>query len=88
MGVLFKEMQENMDIPERIDTLSKRLDLIERIINTVQSMISEKTSHRLEEIIILLIFIEVMFYVLDKSVTWREMTIESVYYALFPSKSQ
>ena len=71
MGLLFEEMQENLAIAERIDTLNKRLDMIEHIISTVQGSITDKYSHKLEIIIIILISIEVTFYLLDKNTFWK-----------------
>lgn len=72
MGLLFQDMQHNLEISERIDTLNKRLDMIEQIISTVQGSISDSYSHKLEVIIIILISIEVTFYILDKNTFWKE----------------
>ena len=73
MGLLFQEMQENLEIAQRIETLNTRLDMIEQIISSVQSSLTDKYSHKLEVIIIVLIAIEVIFYLADKNTYWEKL---------------
>lgn len=79
MGVLFQDMQENLEITERISTLNKRLDMIEQIIDSVQHSLSDKHSNNLEIVIIVLIAIEVIFYIADKNSFWDSVHWDFVY---------
>ena len=73
MGRLFEEIQANLEITDRIDTLNKRLDMIEQIISTVAGSLTDKYSHKLEFIIIILITMEVTFYLVDKNEFWKSI---------------
>merc|ERR1711879_55996 len=73
MGILFQEMQDNLEVSERIGKLNTRLDMIEQIISSVQESLSDKYSHKLEVIIIVLIAVEVIFYLADKNEFWKNL---------------
>lgn len=89
MGLLFQDMQENLDITERISTLNKRLDMIEQIIDSVQNSINDKHSNNLEIVIIILIAIEVVFYIADKNIFWDGVHWDFTYPFLhLPSSNQ
>ena len=75
----FSKMQYHLDIPHRISLLNKRLDYSQHVTEVIRSCVTDHHSHYLEQIIILLIFLEVLFYIADKSETWRDFTFEDAY---------
>jgi uncharacterized Rmd1/YagE family protein len=75
----FAKMQANLDIPHRISIINKRLDYSQHVVEVIRSYVNDRHSHHLERIIILLIMIEVLFYIMDKSESWRDFTFESAF---------
>ena len=78
LEVLFDRMASNLDIANRINIVNKRLDYTQEVTDVVRSYSTDHQSHTLEKIIIVLIALEVAFYLLDKSDWWRQLTWEYV----------
>jgi len=77
---LFKQMEKQMEIHHRVNTLNKQIDYTSEVSGVIQNSMEIKNSTRLEKIIIVLIFAEVVFYIADKSERWQEFTFEKWWY--------
>lgn len=75
---LFERMQQQLDVSHRISILNKRLDYTHDVTEVVRTYMTDNSSHKLEKIIIALIALEVLFYIADKSETFRDFTFESL----------
>jgi uncharacterized Rmd1/YagE family protein len=78
LGHLFDRMADNLDIPNRISILNKRLDYMQEVTEVVRTYMTNRTAHFLEKIIVILIAVEVLFHLMDKSKWWRSLTWEGV----------
>jgi len=75
---LFAAMEKELDIVRRVTILNKRLEHAAEITGVVRSYINERSTKILEIMIVLLIAVEVLFYVLDKSEYWSSWTWEGL----------
>jgi len=76
---LFKQMIRNLDVSRRIKIFNERLDYTQEVSEVVQTYSTTRTAHLLEKIIIVLISIEVLFHLMDKSLWWQALTWEDVF---------
>lgn len=85
---LFNQMEKELDIPRRVTILNKRLEHAAEITGIVRSYINERSTHILEVMIVVLIAVEVLFYVLDKSEYWSSWTWEGLLGINGPSEEE
>eukprot|EP01127_Copromyxa_protea_P005776 TRINITY_DN15635_c0_g1_i1.p1 TRINITY_DN15635_c0_g1~~TRINITY_DN15635_c0_g1_i1.p1 ORF type:complete len:416 (-),score=87.04 TRINITY_DN15635_c0_g1_i1:9-1235(-) len=76
---LFAEQCAYLDIEHRLAIATERLDLPRSYWELENDHFKHKNSWRLEEIIILGIFIEIVLTILSKSKNWEEMTLEDLF---------
>jgi len=83
---LFQQMERALDIDQRINVLNKKMDYTREVSERVQSEMDTRLGRQLELTIILLIALEVVFHLLEKSVHWREFTWESFLFKSQPKE--
>lgn len=75
---LFEEMELNLEIADRIQTLNQRLSHAQEITTIAHTYLHDREGRWMEIAIIALITLEVVFALLDKSLWWRSWTWEGV----------
>jgi len=74
---LFGQMREALNIASRTRIINAKLDLCCEFTELLTNSINNQTSHRLELIIIVLIFLEILFAVWDRVDSYREKTLDT-----------
>ncbi len=75
----YKSMEKNLDIPNRIAILNKRMDYTEHVTEVVRSELDSNRSHFAETLIIVLISLEIVAHLAEKWEWWRQFRWESLF---------
>ena len=64
---LYKLITKNMDVPQRVEVLNRRLDMIKDLFSMLEEHLNHQHSSLLEWIIIILIFMEIVLFLVKEA---------------------